>query len=179
MNGTYDIGGDGKIPTNEKIKNVYARLEKICAHCHTQIPFNAREDFCAHCQKILDVYTRAQISLKNWTGKEIPTRIHDGQTVCICPNCGGRARKIGTNIDIILCRFCGLYAYRINTTEKFKVYYKGERIDNINIHEYATTPFDNIDLSSVSNTHTVTQSKKLDASKEESNNLLKLKELNL
>lgn len=179
MNTTNKIGGDGKIPTDEKIKNVYARLEKICAHCHTNIPFNAHAYFCAHCQKILDVYTRTQISLKNWTGKEIPTRIHDGHAVCYCPNCGGRARKIGTNIDIILCRFCGLYAYRINTTEKFKVYYKGERIDNINIHEYAMTPFDNIDDVSLSNAHAIAQSKKLDATQSEQNNLSKLKELNL
>ena len=163
-------GGDRKIPTDEKIKQVYARLEKICAHCHTHIPFHPHADLCAHCQKILDVYTRTQINLKNWTEKEIPTRIHDGQTVCICPNCGGRARKIGTNIDIILCRFCGLYAYRINTTEKFKVYYKGERIDNINIHEYAMTPFDRKNLSDTFND----EYKNLDA-----NNTSKLKDLDL
>lgn len=170
MHTTNKIDGDGKILTDEKIKNVYAQLEKICAHCHTQIPFNAHADFCTHCQKILNVYTRTQTSLKNWTEKDIPTRIHDGQTVCPCPNCGGRARKIGSNIDIILCRFCGLYAYRINTTEKFKVYYKGERIDNIDIHEYATTPFDSKNFSDTS----ADESKNLDA-----NNALKLKELNL
>ena len=173
MNATEKIGGDGKIPTNEKIKSVYARLEKICAHCHAQMPFNALAYFCAHCQKILDVYTRTQISLKNWTGKEIPTRIHDGHAVCYCPNCGGRARKLGTNIDIILCQFCGLYVYRINTTEKFKVYYKGERIDNINICEYAMTPFDSKNLSDNSD-NTLNESKKLDV-----NNISKLKELNL
>lgn len=173
MNATEKNGGDGKIPTNEKIKTVYARLEKICAHCHAQIPFNAHADFCMHCQKILDIYTRTQTSLKYWTEKEIPTRIHDGQIVCHCPNCGGRARKIGTSIDIILCRFCGLYAYRINTTEKFKVYYKGERIDNINIHEYAMTPFDSKNLPDNSD-NTPNESKKLDA-----NNISKLKELNL
>lgn len=167
------FGRDGKVPTDEKIKNVYVRLEKICAHCHEYIPFYPHADFCAHCQKILDMYTRTQINLKNWTGKEIPTRIHDGQTVCHCPNCGGRARKIGTSIDIILCRFCGLYAYRINTTEKFKVYYKGERIDNINIHEYAMTPFDSKNLSDNSD-NTRNESKKLDV-----NNLSKLKELKL
>ena len=173
MNTVNKIGGDGKIPTNEKIKSVYARLEKICAHCHEYIPFNPHADFCTHCQKILNVYTRTQISLKNCTEKDIPTQIHDGETVCTCPNCGGRARKIGSNIDIILCRFCGLYAYRINTTEKFKVYYKGERIDNINIHEYAMTPFDSKNLSDNSD-NTLNESKKLDV-----NNILKLKELNL
>lgn len=179
MSGTYNIGRDRKISTDEKIKSLYAKLEKICAHCHAQIPFNAHADFCTHCQKILDIHTRTQISLKNWTGKDIPTRIHDGQIVCMCPNCGGRARKIGSNIDIILCRFCGLYAYRINTTEKFKVYYKGERIDNINIREYAMTPFDSKSSFGTQNVHLIVPSKKLDATDLKTNNLSKLKDLDL
>lgn len=109
---------------NSRVNLTKPKLIRVCAACENEIiQENGRYphlcDDCAekqaHLELIRDRLHRLETDLKPF--------LWHGENHVRCPYCGSRAKLIGSSVKMIQCRFCGLFARRIDVSTHFKMWF--------------------------------------------------------
>lgn len=116
-------------------------LIEVCAYCANEPVTTEYEGSgcCDNCKSRIMLADDIRIKFKPYNppiNNSLSIRIKQGKRVIRCLYCGSFA-DVHTTYNIILCKFCGLFAYKFNAATCYTVYLEKRKID----YSVAAKPF--------------------------------------